>query len=298
MGDAYAVQGPAFRLGIALNLGYVVAEVAAGLATGSVALLADAGHNLSDVAGLLLAFLALRLSARPASRRFTFGLGRATLLAALGNALILLLACGAIAVEAVRRLADPAPVPGGVIMLVAAIGVVINLATAALFRKGRQNDLNLRAAWLHMLADAAISGAVVLAGLLIWLTGAHWLDPLVSLLVVAVIVRATWSLLRDSLAATLDAVPAHIDVAAVEAALAGTAGVVAVHDLHIWPMTTSQVALSAHLVMPDGHPGDAALGVLAQRMDHEFGIVHATFQIETGADGLACPAPCPMAAPA
>ncbi|MBB6227190.1 cobalt-zinc-cadmium efflux system protein [Polymorphobacter multimanifer] len=287
-------QGPAFRLGIALNLGYVIAEVAAGLMTGSMALLADAGHNLSDVLGLALAWAAVALAARPATARFTFGLGRSTILAALANAMILLAACGAIAVEAVRRLQVPEPVPGGVVMLVAGIGVVINLATAMLFLKGRKDDLNIRGAYLHMMADAGISAAVVVAGLLILLTGAHWIDAALSLLVVALIVRGTWGLLKESLAAVLDAVPPHIDPLKVRTALLATPGVAAVHDLHIWPMTTSQVALTAHLVMPGGHPGDAAIGHMAHAMAHDFGIVHATFQIEAGVE--ACPAPCAMSA--
>jgi cobalt-zinc-cadmium efflux system protein len=285
-------QGPAFKLGIALNLAYVVAEVVAGLWTGSVALLADAGHNLSDVLGLGLAWAAVALAARPATARFTFGLGRSTILAALANAMILLAACGAIAVEAVRRLAEPSEIPGGVVMLVAGIGVAINLATAMLFLKGQKDDLNIRGAYLHMMADAGISAAVVMAGLVIVLTGWHWVDPLISLAVVAFIVRATWGLLKDSVAAALDAVPPHIEPDAVRAALLALPGVTQVHDLHIWPMTTAQVAMTAHLVMPGGHPGDAAIGHMARAMVDGFGIGHATFQIEAGVE--ACPAPCPV----
>lgn len=283
-------QGPAFKLGIALNLAYVVAEVVAGLWTGSVALLADAGHNLSDVLGLALAWAAVALAARPATTRFTFGLGRSTILAALANAMILLAACGAISVGAVRRLAAPEAVPGGVVMLVAGIGVVINLATAMLFLKGQKDDLNIRGAYLHMMADAGISAAVVVAGLVIVLTGWHWVDPLISLVVVALIVRATWGLLKNSVAAALDAVPEHIDPTAVRTALLALPGVTQVHDLHIWPITTAQVAMTAHLVMPAGHPGDAAIGRMARAMADGFGIGHATFQIEAGVE--ACPAPC------
>lgn len=285
-------QGPAFKLGIALNLLYVVAEVIAGLWTGSVALLADAGHNLSDVLGLGLAWAAVILAARPATARFTFGLGRSTILAALANAMILLAACGAIGVEALRRLAEPADIPGGVVMLVAGIGVAINLGTAMLFVKGQKDDLNIRGAYLHMMADAGISAAVVVAGLVILLTGWHWVDAAISLMVVALIVRSTWGLLRDSVAAALDAVPPHIDPEAVRAALLALPGVTQVHDLHIWPMTTAQVAMTAHLVMPAGHPGDAAISAMAHAMNHDFGIGHATFQIEAG--DAACPAPCPI----
>lgn len=290
--DQLKDHGPAFRLGIALNLAYVVAEVAAGLWTGSVALLADAGHNLSDVLGLGLAWGAAALAARPASPRFTFGLGRSTILAALANAMILLVACGAILVEALRRLSTPEPVPGEIVMLVAGIGVIINVATALLFVKGQKTDLNVRGAYLHMMADAAISAAVVGAGLVILLTDWHWVDPLISLVVVAMIMRATWGLLKESVAAALDGVPPQIDPAAVRAALLALPSVVAVHDLHIWPMTTAQVAMTAHVVMPGGHPGDAAIGTMARAMADGFGIGHATFQIEAGVDD--CPAPCPV----
>ncbi|WP_416907404.1 MAG: cation diffusion facilitator family transporter [Polymorphobacter sp.] len=286
--------GPAFGFGIALNLAYVAAEVAAGLATGSVALLADAGHNLSDVLGLGLAWGAATLAARPASPRFTFGLGRSTILAALANAMILLVACGAILVEALRRLSTPADVPGDVVMLVAGIGVLINVGTALLFVRGQKTDLNQRGAYLHMMADAAISAAVVAAGLLILLTDWHWIDPVISLLVVALILRATWGLLKQSVAAALDGVPPQIDPLRVRASLLALPGVAAVHDLHIWPITTNQVAMTAHVVMPGGHPGDAALGTMARAMAHDFGIGHATFQIEDGLE--ACPAPCPVEA--
>ncbi len=295
-GDALAAQGPAFRLGIALNLGYVIAEAGAGLATGSMALLADAGHNLSDVLGLALAWAAVAMAARPATARFTFGLGRSTILAALANAMILLAACGAIALEAVQRLRAPEAVPGGIVMIVAGIGVVVNLSTAMLFLKGRKDDMNIRGAYLHMMADAGISAAVVAAGLVMLLTDAHWVDPVLSLLVVLLIVKGTWGLLKESVAAALDAVPPHIDPIKVREALLAANGVTQVHDLHIWPMTTREVALTAHLVMPGGHPGDAALGAMAHLMAHNFGIGHATFQIEAGTD--TCPAPCALGAAA
>jgi cobalt-zinc-cadmium efflux system protein len=280
---ASAGYGRAFAIGITLNLAYVVAETAAGLVTGSMALLADAGHNLSDVLGLAIAWGAQHLAARPASPRFTYGLKRSTILAALANAVILMLACGAIAVEALRRLADPQPVPGATIMAVAALGILVNGVTALLFAKGRKHDVNIRGAFLHMLADAGISAAVVISGLLILNTGQYWIDPALSLVVVAIIVRGTWGLLRESTALAMDAVPPGIDAAAVGAYLEAQPGVTGVHDLHIWPMGSTDTALTAHLICPAGHPGDAALADIAHDLDHRFGIGHATLQVETGA---------------
>jgi cobalt-zinc-cadmium efflux system protein len=275
--------GRAFAIGITINLAYVGIEAIAGLTTGSMALLADAGHNLSDVLGLAVAWAGLRLAQRPASARFTYGLKRSGILAALFNGVLLLFACGAIAVEAVRRLADPQPVPGTVIMAVAAGGILVNGITAWLFARGRAGDVNIRGAYLHMLADAGVSAAVVVSGLIILKTGLYWIDPALSLVVVAVILRGTWGLLRESVAMALDAVPDGIDAQAVADFLKSRPGVVTVHDLHIWPMGTTDTALTAHLVMPDGHPGDAALAALAHDLEHRFGIDHATIQIETGA---------------
>jgi cobalt-zinc-cadmium efflux system protein len=275
--------GRAFAIGITINLAYVGIEALAGLTTGSMALLADAGHNLSDVLGLAVAWAGLRLAQRPASARFTYGLKRSGILAALFNGLLLLFACGAIAVEAVRRLADPQPVPGTVIMAVAAGGILVNGVTAWLFARGRKGDVNIRGAYLHMLADAGVSAAVVVSGLIILKTGLYWIDPALSLVVVAVILRGTWGLLRESVAMALDAVPDGIDAQAVADFLKSRPGVVTVHDLHIWPMGTTDTALTAHLVMPDGHPGDAALAALAHDLENRFGIDHATIQIETGA---------------
>jgi cobalt-zinc-cadmium efflux system protein len=274
--------GRAFAIGIALNLGYVIVEAGFGLATGSMALLADAGHNLSDVLGLALAWAGLRLSARPSTPRFTYGLKRSTILAALANGLLLVLACGAITVEALRRLADPQPVPGATVMAVAAVGILVNGITAWLFARGRKGDVNIRGAFLHMLADAGISAAVVVSGFIILKTGLHWIDPALSLVVVAVIVRGTWGLLRESVALALDAVPPGIDSTAVAGFLKAHPGVVAIHDLHIWPMGSTDTALTAHLVIPAGHPGDAALAGLAHDLEHRFGIGHATIQVETG----------------
>ncbi len=273
--------GRAFAIGIALNLAYVVAESGFGIWTGSMALLADAGHNLSDVLGLAVAWAGLRLAARAPSPRFTYGLKRSGILAALANGVFLFVACGAIVVEAARRLADPQPVPGLVVMAVAGVGILVNGVTAWLFAGGR--DVNTRGAYLHMLADAGVSAAVVVSGLIVLKTGMAWIDPALSLVVVAVILRGTWGLMTESVAMALDAVPPGIDAAAVAAFLKGWPGVVTVHDLHIWPMGTSDTALTAHLVMPAGHPGDAVLAGLAHDLDHRFGIGHATIQVETGA---------------
>jgi cobalt-zinc-cadmium efflux system protein len=275
--------GPAFAIGIALNLAYVAVEAGFGLYAGSMALLADAGHNLSDVAGLALAWGGLHLAQRPASPRFTYGLKRSGILAALANAVLLLVACGAIAVEAVQRLITPEPVPGLTVMAVAAVGILINGVTAYLFARGRKGDVNIRGAYLHMLADAGVSAAVVVSGLLIWKTGLERIDPIMSLIVVAVILKGTWGLLTESVALALDAVPSKIDAIAVAGFLKGCPGVTQVHDLHIWPMGTTEVALTAHLVMPSGHPGDEALTALAHELEHDFGITHATFQVELGA---------------
>ncbi|WP_353216316.1 cation diffusion facilitator family transporter [Sandarakinorhabdus sp.] len=276
--------GAAFATGIALNLSYVGIEVAAGLWYGSLALLADAGHNLSDVAGLLIAWGGITLARRAPTPRFTWGLQRSPILAALANALILVAACGGIMLESVQRLSNPLPVSGSVVMLVAAVGVVINTATALLFMRGRKDDVNVRGAYLHMLADAGVSAAVVLGGLIMAQTGWAIVDPLLGLAVAALILRGTWGLLRESLALAMDAVPPGIDPAAVQDWLDGLDGVAAVHDLHIWPHGTTDAVLTAHLVMPAGHPGDEILANIAHALHHRFGIGHATLQIEAAAD--------------
>ena len=275
--------GRAFAIGISLNLAYVGVEAIAGLSTGSMALLADAGHNLSDVLGLAVAWAGLRLALRPPSARFTYGLKRSGILAALLNAVLLFAACGAITVEAVRRLNDPQPVPGNIVMIVAGVGILVNGFTAWLFARGRHGDVNIRGAYLHMLADAAVSAAVVVSGFVILKTGAWWVDPALSLVVVAVILRGSWGLLREAVALSLDAVPTNIDAGAVTDWLAARPGVATVHHLHIWPMGTTDTALTVHLLIPGGHPGDAALAALAHDLEHKFGIGHATIQVETGA---------------
>lgn len=278
---APATFGRAFAIGITLNTAFVVVEAIYGVIAGSMALVADAGHNLSDVLGLLIAWTASVLSARPPSARFTYGFKSSSILAALANAALLIAALGAITVETVRRLIEPAPIATGPVMVVAGIGIVINTATALMFMGGRHHDINVRGAFLHMAGDAAVSAGVVVAAFVIGLTQAWWIDPVVSLAIVALIGWGTWGLARDSLRMGLHAVPDSIDEGDVRAFLGGQAGVCAVHDLHIWPMSTTETALTAHLVIPAGHPGDEFLHTLAHDLDHRFGIGHATVQIET-----------------
>jgi cobalt-zinc-cadmium efflux system protein len=265
-----------------LNLAFVVVEAGFGLWSGSMALVADAGHNLSDVASLLIAWGASVMVTRPASARFTYGYKASSILAALANAGLLLVALGAILFETIRRLFEPAPVEGWTMIAVAGVGIVINTATALMFVRGRKHDLNIRGAFMHMAADALVSLGVVVAGVLILLTGALWIDPVTSLIIVLVIGWGTWGLLKDSVKMGLLAVPDSIDEGAVRGSLSGLPGVAAVHDLHIWPMSTTETALTAHLVMPRGHPGDAFLHDIAHDLEERFGIVHATLQVETG----------------
>jgi cobalt-zinc-cadmium efflux system protein len=272
----------AFQIGIGLNIGFVIIEAWFGWITQSLALLADAGHNLSDVLGLLLAWGASYLARRPPSRTYTYGLRRSTILAALFNSMLLLLAVGGIAWEALRRLQNPTPVPGITLIWVAGVGVVINTLTALLFFSGGKQDLNIRGAFLHMAADALVSVGVVLAGAAMLLTGWLWFDPAISLVIVIVIVVGTWNLLRDALGLILDRVPKHIQPLAVRTLLKELPGVAQVHDLHIWAMSTTETALTAHLVMPAGCPGDAFLAQASEELHHHFDIDHATLQVETG----------------
>ncbi|MEX0693779.1 MAG: cation diffusion facilitator family transporter [Rhodospirillales bacterium] len=273
---------PAFRWAVALNAGYVAIELTAGLVTGSLALIADAAHNLTDVAGLLIAWGASVLATRPPSSRFTYGFGRATILAAFANAMAILIGVGAVLWEAVQRFSTPVEVPGLTILAVALVGIAINTGTALLFRKSRHGDLNAEGAFLHMAADAAVSVAVVVAAAGILLTGWVWLDPAVAILVSLIIAWTAFGLLRASLGLSFDSVPSLIDRLKVVEWLRIRPGVVDVHDLHIWPLSTTKTALTAHLVMPEGHPGDGFLDEVADALSHEFSIAHVTLQIELG----------------
>ena len=278
---APASFGAAFAIGVALNLGFIGVEAAFGFFANSVALLADAGHNLGDVLGLGAAWLASELIKRAPSGRFTYGLRGSSILAALFNAVLLMLTVGAISLEAIKRLGAPEPVAGETVMIVAAVGVVVNGATAALFASGRGGDINLRGAFLHMASDALVSIGVVVAGLVILLTGWAWLDPAVSLAINAIIVWGTWDLLRELLSMSMACVPPSVDPAEVRNFLATRPGVASIHDLHVWPMSTTEFALTCHLVMPAGHPGDLFLHELAADIASRFKIGHSTLQIET-----------------
>ncbi|HMN38687.1 MAG TPA: cation diffusion facilitator family transporter [Hyphomicrobium sp.] len=290
-GHAAADFGRAFAIGTALNLLFVAIEAGYGFYANSMALLADAGHNLSDVASLVVAWTAAILAKRPPSTQFTYGLGTASILAALVNAILLLIAVVAIVWAALERIATPQNVDAHVVFWVAAAGIVINGATAMLFHSGSKHDLNVRGAFLHMAADAAVSLGVVIAALVIMAWGYAWLDPLISIAIAPVIVWSMWDLLRDSVRLSVHGVPPGIDADEVRSALAGLPGVESVHDLHIWPLSTTSTALSAHLVMPAGHPGDAFLRAANEKLSHDFSIAHATLQIEKGDIG-ACAAPC------
>lgn len=273
-------HGRAFALAVLLNAGFVVAEAAASFVSGSAALLADAGHNLGDVLSLLLAWGASVLAARPASKGFTYGLKSSSILAAIANAALLWVALGAVLIETLRRFWQPQEVNGWQMMAVAAVGIGINLASAMLFARGSKSDLNLRAAFQHLMADAVVSASVVFAGLVIMLTGQNWIDPVTSLIITVGLAWGSWDLLKEAVKMGLLAVPGHIDEAAVRAYLSDLPGVRAVHDMHIWPMSTTEVAFTAHLVMPGGPPGDALLREVSHALEHRFGIHHATIQIE------------------
>lgn len=279
----------AFIISVALNTGFVIIEAVYGVLANSLALLADAGHNLSDVLGLLLAWGASILVRRRPTPRRTYGLRRSSILAALLNAVFLLVVSGGIGWEAVQRFLAPTPVTGTTVIVVAAIGIVINTISALMFLSGRNSDLNIRGAFLHLVADAVVSLGVVLAGIAIITTGWLWFDPAVSLIVTVVIIAGTWQLLQESLNLITDAVPAGIEALAVRTYLSELTGVSGVHDLHIWAMSTTETALTVHLVIPSGHPGDAFLSRVVKELHDNFGIEHPTIQIETGDSSYSCP---------
>ena len=275
-------HGRAFAIGIVLNLAFVVIEVAYGFLADSMALLSDAGHNLSDVLGLAIAWSASLLARRTRTERFTYGLRSSSILAALFNAILLLVATGGIIWESVQRLTEPAPVAAVTMMVVAGIGILVNGFTAFLFMSG-QHDLNIRGAFLHMVADAAVSLGVVLGGLAILWTGATWVDPVLSL-----VIAGTWGLLRQSLTLSLHGVPSNITASEVRRALEQLPGVARVRHLHIWAMSTTETALTAHLVMPAGYPGDAEIDAIVARLKSDFAIAHCTLQIEQGTTVHGC----------
>jgi cobalt-zinc-cadmium efflux system protein len=277
---APASFGRAFAIGTALNIGYVIVQVIFGIAAHSLALIADAGHNLGDVLGLILAWWASYLTKQPATDQRTYGMRRSSILAALANAIFLLIAVGGISWEAIRRFGDKSAVAGWTVIWVAAIGVIVNLGTALLFQAGRDRDLNIRGAFLHMAADAAVSFGVVIAGAIILFTGWHWLDPAVSLLINAIIVYSTWGLLRDSFNLAMDAVPPGVNVAEVRRYLQNIPTITDAHHLHIWALSTTETALTVHLVKPDPSDDDGLLQSINHELTERFGIGHATIQFE------------------
>lgn len=287
-GHTPATFNRAFAIGTVLNIGFVIVEAVYGYLANSLALFADAGHNLGDVLGLILAWGASTLALRPPSHRYTYGLRASSILAALLNAIILMLSMGAIAWEAIHRFDDSTPVSGITMIGVAFIGILINAGTAIMFASGRKTDLNIRGAFLHMAGDALVSLGVVIAGIAILMTQWLWLDPLVSLILVVIVVIGTWDLLKDSVNLALDGVPEGIDPRAVKSYLMECPGVVTIHDLHIWAMSTTETALTVHLVIPQGYPGDAFLWEVSQELNHHFGIKHCTIQVETGDSQYPC----------
>ena len=283
--QASASFGRAFVIGAVLNIAFVGVEVAYGVLAHSTALLADAAHNTGDIVGLLLAWGAYTLAKRSPSPRYTYGLGSTTILAALANGMLLLIATGGILWEAIQRLTSPSPVEGGTVILVAAIGIAINSFAAFLLARGK--DLNIRSAFWHLAADAGVSAGVVVTGIIIFYTGAVWADPLASILISFAIVWSTWGLFRDAIRLSLQAFPPGIDIGAVRAYLESLAGVQSIHDLHIWPVTTADAALTVHLVMPQLPPNDLSHSI-ADEAQKRFGIGHATVQIEKPDEARKC----------
>lgn len=281
-------NGNAFVIAIVLNSAFVVIEFFYGVIANSTALMADAWHNLSDVLALFLAWGAAHLARRAPSGRYTYGLRSTSILVALANAVFLLVTCGAIAWEALQRLLDPPAVAGLTVTVVAAIGIVINGVSAWLFAKGSKGDLNVRGAYLHMAADAAISLGVVVTGIAMIFTGWYWLDPVGTMVIVAIIVAGTWRMLVQSLQLALSAVPEHIEVAQVESYLRQIPGVAGIHDLHIWGMSTTESAMTVHLVMPAGYPGDAFVDDIMNTLRQRFSVQHSTLQVEQGTTEHCC----------
>ena len=280
--------GRAFAIAATLNIALVIAQIVFGVLANSVALIADAGHNLGDVLGLLLAWGAHGMARWQPTKRYTYGFRSASILAALFNGIILLVATGAIAWEALRRLSGMTEVAGVTVMVVAAVGIAVNGLSAWLLMAGREGDLNVRGAFLHMLGDAAISLGVVAAGAIIFATGWNWLDPVASLVIAVLVVWGTWGLLREAIMMSLDAVPRGVDGGRVESYLRGLPGVSEVHDLHIWAMSTTETAMTAHLVRPGAGLDDHLLHEICHELEHRFGISHATLQIEAGDTEHAC----------
>ncbi|MGG5252074.1 cation diffusion facilitator family transporter [Neobacillus sp. SM06] len=279
---APANYGFAFGFGIILNTIFIIVEITYGILADSLALLADAGHNISDVLGLVIAWIAVWLGKKAPSQKRTYGFKRSSILAALFNAVFLLVAIGAIAWEAIQRFSSPQPVAGKTVILVALIGILINSLTAVLFMAGRKNDLNIRGAFLHMAADALVSLGVVIAGFIILWTGWQWIDPVVSLLIVVVIFLGTWGLLKESINLSLDAVPEGIDITKIKEYLSSLPTVLEVHDLHVWAMSTTESALTVHLIRSEIEDNDQLLQKLTQELHDQFAIEHATIQIEKG----------------
>lgn len=271
--------GKAFGIGIGLNIIYVVVEIIYGFIANSSALLADAGHNASDVFSLILAWIAIKIATKKPSKRYTYGLRKSTILASLFNGLLIVVAAGLIAMEAIDKFTHPVEVAGNTVMIVAAIGLVVNTGTALLFWKGQKGDLNVRGAFLHMAADAIVTLGVLIGGLAIKLTGLEWIDPVLSLIIVVVILYSAWGLLRESFEIAVDAVPRNIDIEEVESFLNDLEGVEGVHDLHIWAMSTTETSLSAHLVVPGGHE-DQFLYDIREKLKAHFDITHTTLQVE------------------